>query len=117
MPTVKQKYIEKSGENDYNEALRKASRTIVQVKEENIQKKLGKRKDIIKIETSMLEIESLSSEKNRKFLDYVNTNGILDKDFDSLSDKMKVEYYQKWIKDVEDAFKTYGKTTQKLMER
>ena len=109
MPTVKQKYIETSGEPAYNEALRKASRTIVQVKEENIEKKLGKRKQKIQTETVMVEIESLSSEADRKFLDFMNKNGINDMDFDDLSDKMKVEWYLKWKQSIEDAFKKFGK--------
>jgi hypothetical protein len=109
MPTVKQKYIETSGESAYNEALRKASRTIVQVKEENIEKKLGKRKQKIKTEQLMVEIETLSSEDDRKFLDFMNKNGINDMDFDDLSDKMKVEWFLKWKQAVEDAFKEFGK--------
>jgi len=105
----KQKFIELYGENDYNEALARASRTIVQIQQEKANAKLGKRKSIIKTEQLMVEIESLSSEDDRKFLDYVNSNGILDTDFDGLSDKMKVEWYLKWKTEIEEAFKKYGK--------
>lgn len=105
----KQKFIELYGENDYNEALARASRTIVQIQQEKANAKLGKRKSIIKTEQLMVELETLSSEDDRKFLDYVNSNGILDMDFDSLSDKMKVEWYLKWKKEIEDAFQKYGK--------
>jgi hypothetical protein len=105
----KQKFMELYGENDYNEALARASRTIVQIQQEKANAKLGKRKDKIKTETLMVEIESLSSEHDRKFLDYVNEKGISDMDFDSLSDKMKVEWFLKWKKEIEDAFQKYGK--------
>jgi len=92
----KQKFIELYGETAYNEAVARASRSIVQIQEEKANQKLGKRKEKIKTETLLVELETLNAEDSRKFLDYINQNGITDMDFDELSDKMKAEWFLRW---------------------